>query len=98
MSYKIVKSLKIRQEGENWVADICSHSNNVTPAWYENWVYARGLDDEFKTKEELIKGLLLDFWAGNLQGGTGSKIGKFTKFLTTQDGTWYKDIEKDIAT
>lgn len=92
MSYEIVKSLKIRQEGENWVADICSHSNNVTPVWYQKWVYSEGLDGEFKTKEDLIKGLLLDFWCGNLQGGTGSKIGKFTKFLATQDNTWYKDI------
>lgn len=31
MSYEIVKSLKIRQDGDCWVADICSHSNNVTP-------------------------------------------------------------------
>lgn len=88
MSYEIVKSLKIRQDGGDWGADICSHSNNVTPAYYTKWVYKDGC----KTKEALIKGLLLDFWNGNLQGGSGTKIGKFTKFLTTQDNTWYKDI------
>lgn len=92
MSYEIVKSLKIRQGNDSWWADICSHSDNVTPVWYQNWIYERGLDGEFKTKEALIKGLLLDFWVGNLQGGSGTKIGKFTKFLATQDGTWYKDI------
>ena len=92
MSSEIVKSLKIRQDGDDWVADICSHSNNVTPAYYEKWVYGEGLDGKFKTKEDLIKGLLLDFWVGNFQGGSSTKIGKFTKFLATQDDTWYKDI------
>ena len=80
MSYEVVKSLKIRQNGDDWVADICSHSNNVTPAYYEKWMYSEGLDGKFKTKETLIKGLLLDFWCGNLQGGSNTKIGKFTKF------------------
>lgn len=92
MSYEIVKSLKIRQDGDCWVADICSHSNNVTPVWYQKWVYTIGSFGYFKTKEALIKGLLLDFWVGNLQGGSNTKIGKFTKFLATQDDTWYKDI------
>lgn len=92
MCYEIVKSLKIRQDNNGWVADICSHSNNVTPAYYEKWAYSVGLNDKFKTKEELIKGLLLDFWVGNLQGGSNTKIGKFTKFLATQENTWYKDI------
>lgn len=92
MSYEIIKSLKIRQDSDGWVADICSHSNNVTPAYYKKWVYSEGLDGKFKTEEDLIKGLLLDFWVGNLQGGSSTKIGKFTKFLATQDNTWYKDI------
>lgn len=92
MSYEIVKSLKIRQDGDCWVADICSHSNNVTPVWYQKWVYTIGSFGYFKTKEELTKGLLLDFWKGNLQGGSNTKIGKFTKFLATQENTWYKDI------
>lgn len=92
MSYEIVKSLKIRQDGDDWVADICSHCSNVTPAYYEKWVYGAGLDGKFKTEDELIKGLLLDFWVGNLQGGSNTKIGKFIKFLTTQDDTWYRDI------
>lgn len=92
MCYEIVKSLKIRQDDNGWVADICSHSNNVTPVWYQKWVYGEGLDGKFKTEETLIKGLLLDFWCGNLQGGSNTKIGKFTKFLATQDNTWYKDI------
>ena len=93
MCYEIVRSLKIRQNDvDHWVADICSHCNNVTPAYYENWVYGQGLNGKFKTKEELIKGLLLDFWNGNLQGGSNTKIGKFTKFLATQENTWYKDI------
>ena len=92
MCYEIVKSLKIRQDGDSWVADICSHSNNVTPVWYQKWVYGEGLDGKFKTEEDLIKGLLLDFWVGNLQGGSSTKIGKSTKFLATQDDTWYKDI------
>ena len=95
MSYEIVKSLKIRQDNNGWVADIHSHSNNVTPAYYTKWIYQDGCYNElknFKTKEALIKGLLLDFWCGNLQGGSGTKIGKFTQFLATQDNTWYKDI------
>lgn len=92
MSYEIIKSLKIRQDSDGWVADICSHSNNITPAYYEKWVYTVGSSGYFKTKEELIKSLLLDFWEGNLQGGSNTKIGKFTKFLVTQDDTWYKDI------
>ena len=92
MSYEIVKSLKIKQDGDGWWAYICSHSNNVTPVWYQNWTYIRGLDGEFKTEEALIKHLLLDFWVGNLQGGSNTKIGKFIKFLATQDDTWYKDI------
>lgn len=90
--YEIVKSLKIRQDDDSWVADICSHSNNVTPVYYEKWVYSKGLDGKFKTEEDLIKGLLLDFWVGNLQGGSNTKVGKFIKFLATQDDTWYKDI------
>ena len=53
MSYEIVKSLKIRQDGDGWWAYICSHSNNVTPVWYQNWTYIRGLDGEFKTEEAL---------------------------------------------
>ena len=92
MSYEIIKSLKIRQDSDDWVADICSHSNNITPAYYEKWVYTIGSFGYFKTKEELTKSLLLDFWEGNLQGGSNTKIGKFIKFLTTQDDTWYKDI------
>lgn len=92
MCYEIVKSLKIRQDDNGWVADICSHANNVTPVWYQKWVYGEGLDGKFKTEEALIKGLLLDFWCGNLQGGSNTKIGKFTKFLATQENTWYKDI------
>ena len=92
MSYEIIKSLKIRQDDNGWWADICSHSNNVTPAYYEKWVYGEGLDGKFRTKEDLIKGLLLDFWVGHFQGGSSTKIGKFTKFLATQDDTWYKDI------
>ena len=95
MSYEIVKSLKIRQDNNGWVADICSHSSNVTPVWYQKWVYKDSCYNElknFKTKEDLIKDLLLDFWNGNLQGGSSTKIGKFTKFLATQNGTWYKDI------
>lgn len=92
MSYEIVKSLKIRQDSDSWVADICSHSNNITPTYYEKWVYTIGSSGHFKTKEELTKSLLLDFWEGNLQGGSNTKIGKFIKFLTTQDNTWYKNI------
>lgn len=92
MSYDIIKSLKIRQDGDSWVADICSHSNNTTPAYYERWVYTIGSSGYFKTKEELTKSLLLDFWKGNLQGGSSTKIGKFTKFLATQENIWYKDI------
>ena len=92
MCYEIVKSLKIRQDGDGWWAYICSHSNNVTPVWYQNWTYIRGLDGEFKTEEALIKHLLLDFWVGHFQGGSSTKIGKFTKFLAIQDDTWYKDI------
>lgn len=92
MSYEIIKSLKIRQDSDGWVADICSHSNNITPAYYEKWVYTIGSSGYFKTKEELTKSLLLDFWEGNLQGGSNTKIGKFTKFLATQDDTWYKNI------
>lgn len=92
MSYEIVKSLKIRQDGDGWWAYVCSHSNDVTPVWYQNWPYTRGLDGEFKTEEALIKHLLLDFWVGNLQGGSNTKIGKFIKFLATQDDTWYKNI------
>ena len=92
MSYEIVKSLKIRQDSDGWWAYIYSHSNNVTPVWYQNWTYIRGLDGEFKTEEALIKHLLLDFWVGNLQGGSNTKIGKFIKFLATQDNTWYKNI------
>lgn len=92
MSYEIIKSLKIRQDSDRWVADICSHSNNTTPAYYEKWVYSEGLDGKFKTEEDLIKGLLLDFWVGNFQGGSNTKIGKFTKFLATQENIWYRDI------
>ena len=92
MSYEIIKSLKIRQDDNCWVADICSHSNNVTPVWYEKWVYSEGLDGKFKTEEDLIKGLLLDFWVGHFQGGSSTKIGKFTKFLATQENIWYRDI------
>ena len=92
MCYEIVKSLKIRQDDNCWVADICSHSNNVTPVWYEKWVYSEGLDGKFKTEEDLIKGLLLDFWVGHFQGGSSTKIGKFTKFLATQENIWYRDI------
>lgn len=55
-------------------------------------MYSEGLDGKFKTEEDLIKGLLLDFWCGNLQGGSGSKIGKFTKFLATQENIWYRNI------
>lgn len=55
-------------------------------------MYTIGSFGYFKTKEELTKGLLLDFWKGNLQGGSNTKIGKFTKFLATQENTWYKDI------
>lgn len=95
MSYEIVKSLKIRQDSNGWVADICSHSNNVTPVWYQKWMYKSNYYNElknFKTEEDLIKGLLLDFWVGNLQGGSNTKVGKFIKFLATQDNTWHKDI------
>lgn len=95
MCSEIVKSLKIRQDDNGWVADICSHSNNVTPVWYQKWVYKDNYYNElknFKTKEDLIKGLLLGFWNGNLQGGSNTKVGKFIKFLSTQDDTWYKDI------
>lgn len=75
MSYEIVKNLKVKQDLDgSFVAVINCASNNVYPRHYVNFEYGK---NKGWTKEQLEKELLLDFYHGNLQGGSSKyrKIG-----------------------
>lgn len=68
MSYEIVKNLKVKQDLDgSFMAVIKCASNNVYPRHFENFEYGK---NEGWTKEQLEKELLLDFYKGNLQGGS----------------------------
>lgn len=84
MSYEIVKSISLKQDENGfWYAEVTSACNNVRPHYYSKWKYCK--KDNFATKEELQKEILLDFYYGNFHGGTSTKYGKFLQFL---GGSW----------
>lgn len=70
MSYEIVRNCSVLQDKETgrYYAKLKTACSNVWPKYYEEWTY--GLGDKHLTKEELEKMLLLDFFHGNLQGGS----------------------------
>lgn len=84
MSYEIVRNCSVLQDKETgrYYAKLKTASNNVWPHYYEEWTY--GLGDKHLTKEELEKMLLLDFFHGNLQGGS-SRFNKTVKMIREYD-------------
>ena len=71
MSYEIVRNCSVLQDKETgkYYAKLKTASNNVYPHYYEEWTL--GKDNKYNfTKEELEKVLLLEFFHGNLQGGS----------------------------
>ena len=93
MSYEIVKSIGLKQDENGfWYAEVTSACNNVRPHYYSKWKYCK--KDNFATKEELQKAILLDFYYGNFHGGTSTRYGKFLKFL---GGSWGCENENSRA-
>lgn len=96
MSYEIVRNCSVLQDKETgrYYAKLKTACSNVWPKYYEEWTY--GLGDKHLTKEELEKMLLLDFFHGNLQGGssrfrkTVQEIRKYDRQLLDR----YYKIEK----
>ena len=84
MSYEIVRNCSVLQDKETgrYYAKLKTASNNVWPHYYEEWTY--GLGDKHLTKEEIEKMLLLDFFHGNLQGGS-SRFNKTVKMIREYD-------------
>lgn len=88
MSYEIVRNCRIEYDKENnkYYAVLKTASNNVYPHYYEEWTLGKDSKYNF-TKEELEKTLLLEFFHGNLQGGssrfrkTVQEIRRFDKQL-----------------
>lgn len=93
MSYEIVRSIALKQdENGAWYANVTSACNNVRPHSYYKWQYKpmKG----FKSKEDLQKYILLDFYYGNFHGGKSTKYGKFMTYL---GGSWGCVNEKSRA-
>ena len=68
MSYEIVKTCRVVKGDDGfYYAVLKTASNNVYPRHYSEWTYGK---DGSLTKEEIEKTLLLDFFHGNLQGGS----------------------------
>jgi hypothetical protein len=84
MSYEIVRNCSVLQDKETgrYYAKLKTASNNVWPHYYEEWTY--GLGDKHLTKEEIEKQLLLDFFHGNLQGGS-SRFRKTVQMIQKYD-------------
>lgn len=88
MSYEIVRNCSVLQDKETgkYYAKLKTASNNVYPHYYEEWTLGKDSKYNF-TKEELEKVLLLEFFHGNLQGGssrfrkTVQEIRKYDKQL-----------------
>lgn len=85
MSYEIVRNCRIEYDKENnkYYAVLKTASSNVYPHYYEEWTLGKDSKYNF-TKEELEKTLLLEFFHGNLQGGS-SRFRKTVKQIRTYD-------------
>lgn len=97
MSYEIVKNLKVKQDLDgSFIAVINCASNNVYPRHYANFEYGK---NEGWTKEQLEKELLLDFYKGNLQGGS-SKYRKIARLANTlgylKEGSRIDDLQNKL--
>ena len=74
MSYEIVKNCRVcfDSETETYYAVLKTASNNCYPHYYSEWTYGKLPNKNeyaFKTKEEVEKALLIEFFNGNLQKG-----------------------------
>ena len=74
MSYEIVRNCRVCFDSETgtYYAVLKTASNNCYPHYYSEWTVGKSSDNKgytFKTKEELEKLLLIEFFNGNLQKG-----------------------------
>ena len=74
MSYEIVRNCRVcfDSETETYYAVLKTASNNCYPHYYSEWTYGKLPNKNeyaFKTKEEVEKALLIEFYYGNLQKG-----------------------------
>lgn len=74
MSYEIVRNCRVCFDSETgtYYAILKTASNNCYPHYYSEWTYGKLSDTKeyaFKTKEEIEKALLVEFYYGNLQKG-----------------------------
>ena len=74
MSYEIVRNCKVCFDSDTgtYYAVLKTASNNCYPHDYSEWTYGKLSDTKeyaFKTKEEVEKALLIEFYHGNLQKG-----------------------------
>lgn len=100
MSYEIVKNCRIEFDTETgtYYAVLKTASNNCFPHYYSEWTIGKSSDTKgytFKTKEEIERLLLVEFFNGNLQRGNSKyrrvarEVRKYPELLKRYDKIYH---------